>query len=130
MLSSCHLGSTLTTDSGLNIYIYIYIYIYIVADTGSAIRNDLQRPLTSGIGVQELRDLKRDLRKGREKVTLVEGDRPSAYVSVQFYKIHLTTSHETGGLSLGNRRCWTTSAFLLYCPGDASSKLNKSSVKL
>ena len=38
-------------------YIYIYIYIYIVADTRSAIRNDQQRPLTSGIGVQESRDL-------------------------------------------------------------------------
>ena len=82
-----------------------------VADTGSGIRNDLQRPLTSGIGVQGPRDLKRDFRKGRGKVTLVEGDRQSAYVPVQVYNIRLTTSYEIGGLSLGNQRCWKTSAF-------------------
>ena len=82
-----------------------------VADTGSAIRNDLQRPLMSGIGVQGPRDFKRDFRKGRGKMTLVEGDRQSAYVPVQIYNIRLTTSHEIGGLSLGNRRCWTTSTF-------------------
>ena len=42
-------------SASLYIYIYIYIYYYyIVANSRSEIRNDLQRPLTSGIGVQEL----------------------------------------------------------------------------
>ena len=40
------------THPNANIMTFIF-----VADTRSAIRNDLQRPVTSGIGVQEPRDL-------------------------------------------------------------------------
>ena len=82
--------------------------------TRTAIRNDLQRPLTSGIGVQGPRDLKRDFRERCGKVILVERHRPNAYVLVQVCNIRLTPSHEEGdlcGLSLGNWRCWTTSVF-------------------
>ena len=55
-----------------------------VADTRSAIRNDLQRTVTSGIREQGPRDLHRDFRARCVKVTLVEGHVPSAHVLVQF----------------------------------------------